>query len=210
MQKVIPAILTSDPEDLRAKLRLFKGKSECMHIDIMDGKFVPNVSVSVRDLTEFLQDFLFEIHLMVQNPQAELADCRAVRAARIIIHQEAGGGIEKALREVKAFGLQAGIALNPSTPVDTLGPYARDIAFVLVMGVNPGLQGQEFMPSVLEKILVIKKDFPHLLVGVDGGVGEKNISQILAAGVDYTVVGSKIFDTQDPKEAFRKFKEMVQ
>jgi ribulose-phosphate 3-epimerase len=211
-QKIIPAILTSDPEDLRAKLQFFKGESEWMHIDIMDGRFVPNISVSVRDLLApegRAGDFRLEIHLMVQNPQAYLADCKAVGASRIIIHQEAAGDIEKALREMKAYGLQAGIALNPATPADAITRYANDIASVLVMAINPGSQGQEFMPSVLEKIPAIKKDFPHLLIGVDGGVGEANISQVLQAGAEYAVVGSKIFEAEDPVEAFRKLKEKV-
>ena len=209
MQKVIPAILTSDPEDLRAKLQLFKGESKWMHIDIMDGKFVPNISVSVRDLKEVAGDFRLEIHLMVQNPQAYLEDCKAVGAARIIIHQEVAGDIEKALREMKAYGLQAGIALNPATPADAITRYANDVASVLAMAVNPGSQGQEFMSSMLGKIMVMKKDFPHLLIGVDGGVGEANISQILQAGAEYVVVGSKIFAAEDPREAFRKLEEMI-
>jgi len=213
MQKVIPAILTSDPEDLRAKLQLFKGESEWMHIDIMDGRFVPNVSVSVRDLLApegLAGDFRLEIHLMVQNPQAYLADCKAVGASRIIIHQEAAGDIEKALREMKAYGLQAGIALNPATPADAITRYTNDVASVLVMAVNPGSQGQEFMPSVLEKIPAIKKDFAQVLIGVDGGVGEENISQILQAGAEYAVVGSKIFAADDPKEAFKKLEGMIE
>lgn len=212
MQKVVPAILTSDPEDLRAKLLLFKGVSEWMHVDIMDGRFVPNVSVSVRDLKEVGADFRLEIHLMVENPQAYLTDCKAVGAGRIIIHQEAagGGGIEKALREMKAYGLEAGIALNPATPANAVTPFSNEIASVLVMAINPGFQGQEFIPFVLEKIKTIKKDFPLLQIGVDGGVGETNISQVLQAGADYAVVGSKIFDSDDSKEAFRKLKDMVQ
>ncbi|TSC97480.1 MAG: hypothetical protein Greene101447_484, partial [Parcubacteria group bacterium Greene1014_47] len=87
--------------------------------------------------------------------------------------------------------------------------HANDVASVLIMGVTPGLQGQEFMPSVLEKIPAIKKDFPHLQIGVDGGVGEENISTIFQAGADYAVVGSKIFATQDPVEAFKKLEEML-
>ena len=208
-QKIIPAILTSDPEDLRAKLQLFNGESEWMHIDIMDGKFVPNVSVSVRDLKEVGGDFRLEIHLMVQNPQAFIEDCKAVGAGRIIIHQEATGDIEKALREMKAYGLEAGIALNPATPVDAITRYANDVSSVLVMAINPGFQGQEFMPSVPEKIQAMKKAFPHLQIGVDGGVGEANISKIFQAGAEYAVVGSKIFATEDPKESFRNLKEMV-
>ena len=209
MQKVIPAILTSDPEDLRAKLQLFKGESEWMHIDIMDGKFVPSVSVSVRDLKEVGSDFRFEIHLMVQNPQAYLEDCKAVGAGRIIIHQEASVDIAKVLRETKAYGLQIGIALNPQTSIDVLAAFRNDIALVLVMAIHPGSQGQEFMPSVLEKITIIKKEFPHLPIGVDGGVGEENISQILQAGAEYVVVGSKIFNADDPVAVLKKLEKMV-
>ena len=110
---------------------------------------------------------------------------------------------------MKAYGLEAGIALNSSTSADSLAPYANDIASVLVMAIHPGSQGQEFIPSVLEKVKAIKKEFPHLLVGVDGGVGEENISQILGAGADYVVVGSTIMNSADPVAAFRKLEEMI-
>jgi ribulose-phosphate 3-epimerase len=111
---------------------------------------------------------------------------------------------------MKAYGLEAGIALNPATPADAITRYANDVASVLVMAVNPGSQGQEFMPSVLEKIPAIKKDFSHASIGVDGGVEEENISQVLQAGADYVVVGSKIFAADDPKEAFHRLQDMVE
>lgn len=209
MQKVIPAILTADSEDLKEKLSAFRGISEWMHIDIMDGEFVPNVSVGIQELKEFARDFCFEIHLMVQNPANYVEDCKAIGAGRIIIHQEAAGAIEKALKKMKVDDLKAGIALNPLTSVDVITPFASNVICALIMGVRPGVQGQEFMPSVLEKIAMIKKDFPHLKIGVDGGVGEANIFQIFQAGAEYAVVGSGIIRSQDPIAVFRKLQEMI-
>ncbi|MBI2642568.1 MAG: ribulose-phosphate 3-epimerase [Candidatus Wildermuthbacteria bacterium] len=206
MQKVIPAILTADPKELKEKLELFKGESQWMHIDIMDGKFVPNTSVSLFALEDSHEFFNLEIHLMVQNPESYLEDCKEVGAKRVVFHTEAVENTTAFLEKAKQFEFQTAVALNPETATS---PFPAALKNVLLMAIHPGFQGQEFLPLVLQKIADTKKVFSGLLLGVDGGVKKENIQSIFQAGADYAVVGSAIMQTQDPVAAFKALEEMV-
>ncbi|MDO8633437.1 MAG: ribulose-phosphate 3-epimerase [Candidatus Wildermuthbacteria bacterium] len=206
MQKVIPAILTSDPKELKEKLELFKGKSQWMHIDIMDGKFVQNTSVSLFALEDAHELFNLEIHLMVRNPGAYLEDCKEIGAKKVIFHAEAVEDIPAFLEQTQKFEFQTAVALNPETAVS---PFPETLKNVLLMAIHPGFQGQEFLPLVLQKIVNTKKVSSQLLVGVDGGVKKENIQSIFQAGADYAVVGSAIMQAQDPVAAFKELEEMV-
>jgi len=210
MQKIIPAILTNDPEDLRAKLEILKGHTEWVQIDIMDGKFVENTSVSILALEQACKDFQVEIHLMVMKPGQYLADCAAIGAKRVLFHFEGSEQPKTVLRKMGKYPFEKGIAASPPTHVSELEYYVGEADSILILGVNPGFQGQEFISSMLEKIKEVRNYSSEILIGVDGGVKEENIHEIFMARVDYVVVGSGIFATPDPLATFRKLEGMVQ
>ena len=206
MQKVIPAILTSDSKELKEKLELFKGESQWMHIDVMDGKFVPNTSASLFALEDASEFFNLEIHLMVQNPAAYLEDCREIGAKRVVFHAETVENISAFLEKAQQFEFQTAVALNPETAIS---PFPEVLRNVLLMAIHPGFQGQKFLPLVLQKIADTKKLSPQLIVGVDGGVKKENIQSVFQAGADYAVVGSGVMEAEDPVVAFKALEEMV-
>lgn len=210
MQKVIPAILTQDPQELKERLELFRGKSQWMHIDIMDGTFVPGKTVNLFELGEASEFFNLEIHLMVADPFKYLEDCSGIRAKRVIFHSEAVREQEPMLSALGAYEFQKGIALNKETSLQALGAYAQKISSILLMGVDPGVQGRPFDEAVLPKIKKVKELYPNLLCGVDGGMGPKNIQSIFTNGADYAVVGSEIMRAEHPLEVFKSLEEMVQ
>ena len=209
MQKVIPAILTADEKELKKQLALLKGQSNWVHIDIMDGKFVENTSVNLFALEEARQYFNLEIHLMAQHPEKYFEDCKEIGAKRIIFHFEATGNLEKVLEEGISYEFQKGIALNPETPLSMIEPVKEKVDSLLIMSVRPGLQGQEFILSALEKAKEARKLFPQLLIGIDGGIGQENIKEVFRVGVNYAVVGSAIMKAENPLEELRKLEEMV-
>ena len=200
MQKVIPAILATDPADLQEKLQILKGNTNWVHIDIMDGKFVPNTSVNLFELGEAAQRFNLEIHLMVQEPEKYFEDCAAISAKRVICHWEVKPNL------LGEHPFQKGIALNPETE---LPAFEAEPSSILLMSVHPGFQGQEFVSSVLEKAKQVREKFPEMLVGMDGALGEKNIKQAFDAGINYAVVGSNIVKAENPAEALKNLEEMI-
>ena len=163
MQKVIPAILTSDSKELKEKLELFKGESQWMHIDVMDGKFVRNRSASLFALEDASEFFNLEIHLMVQNPEAYLEDCREIGAKRVVFHAETVENISAFLEKAQQFEFQTAVALNPETAIS---PFPEVLRNVLLMAIHPGFQGQKFLPLVLQKIADTKKLSPQLILVV--------------------------------------------
>jgi len=209
MQRVVPAILTSDPAELSESFRVLKEHTNWVHIDIMDGKFVPNTSVNLFELGEANEYFNLEIHLMVQDPEKYFEDCKAVGAKRVIFHLEATKDPEMVLQEMEKYPFQRSIAINPKTAVSKLAPSAEKVSAVLLLSVEPGFQEQKFIPQVLEKIPEIRKLSSEVLIGVDGGINEANIQQVFAAGVDYVRVGSAIMKSEDPVARLRKLEEMV-
>lgn len=210
MQKIVPAILTKDVEDLQAKLKVLQGLTEWVQIDIMDGKFVPNTSIAITELADASAAFSFEIHLMVKNPEQYLADCKAVGAKRVIFHLEGAQNPREVLEKMEGYGFEKGIALNPETSVDVLSALKGRFDSVLFLTVIPGAQGHEFIPSVLEKVKRARELFSEIRIGVDGGVKEGNIREVLESGVDYAVIGSGIWKTDNPKETLLRLQSMVQ
>jgi len=200
MQKVIPAILAIDPADLQKKLQMLKGHTNWIHIDIMDGKFVPNTSVNLFELGEAAQHFNLEIHLMVQEPEKYFEDCAAIHAKRVICHWEANPNL------AGEHPFQKGIALNPETEVPSFETKPNSI---LLMSVHPGFQGQEFVSSALEKAKHIREKFPEMLMGMDGALGKENIKQAFEAGINYAVVGSNIVKAENPAQALKNLEEMI-
>jgi len=209
MQKIIPAILTSDSEKLRESLKVLKEQTHWVHIDIMDGKFVPNTSVNLFELGEASQFFRMEIHLMVENPEKYFEDCKGIGAKRAIFHEEATEDVEMVLQKMEEHGFQKEIAINPSTPVSKLAPYIEQLDAVLIMSVNPGFQEQKFIPEVLSKIAEIRQLKQDMVIGLDGGINEENIKQVFEAGVDYVNVGSAIMKSEDPGGVLRHLEEIV-
>lgn len=209
MQKVVPAILAQDSSLLQDQLVMLKNHTKWVQIDVMDGKFVPTVSVNISELGEAYQFFNLEIHLMVQDPENYLEDCNAVGAKRVYFHLTATKDPQAVLSSMERYQFQRGIAINPETTVEQLAPYAKNVDAVLLLSVVPGAQGHEFIPSVTEKVDQIRSLNPNVIIGMDGGIAKDNMLQVFKAGVDYVAVGSSIWKAEDPIAAFRELQEMV-
>jgi ribulose-phosphate 3-epimerase len=209
MQKIVPAILTADPAELLEGLKVLKGHTKWVQIDIMDGKFVDNTSVNLFELGEAAEYFSLEIHLMVEKPAQYFEDCKAIGAKRVIFHLEAAEDLGKVLQEMEKYPFQRAIAINPPTPVQKLAPYIEKLDSVLVMSVNPGFQQQEFIADVLPKVAEIRKLKEDIVIGLDGGINETNIKQAFEAGADYVGVGSAIMKAPDPAAALKSLGEMI-
>jgi ribulose-phosphate 3-epimerase len=183
MIQIIPAILATSEEDYIADLKriedshMFEGG--WVHIDLADNKFVQNQTIGPEIITRNPTNLKIELHLMVENPQEVMKKLEGMDIGRTITHIEVGN-------------TNSSLALNPETPASALK--GAQVETVLVMGVHPGKQGQEFIPDVLEKIKQIKKMNPKVLVGVDGGVAPENAKLIVDAGADYLVVGSHLIE----------------
>jgi ribulose-phosphate 3-epimerase len=208
MQKVIPAILTADPVELRAGLKVLKNNTQWVHIDIMDGRFVPNTSVSLFELGEACQFFHIEVHLLVEHPGKYVEDCKAIGAKRVIFHAEATENMYGMLEQIEEYGFQNVVGINPETQVAALQPYLARLDSVLVMAVHPGAQGQAFMEDTLSKVPEIRNLRQDMVVGIDGGIGKDTIQQAFAAGVDYVIAGSAVMKQEDPVAALKTLQEV--
>jgi len=201
MKKIIPTILTDDFLDLETKLKQLKGLTDWIQIDIADGKFVNNVSIRLEDLskTKLAAGFNLEAHLMVLAPEKYFSACQKANVKRVVFHLEAAKKLNDILDKAKKFDFLIGIALNPQTPIAKIKPYLKQIDLVLLLAVQPGFQGQKFLPSVLAKIKNLRKIAPETKIEIDGGVNPGNIKKIAEAGADYIVVGSYLFRNKKVK-----------
>ncbi|MBP1888558.1 ribulose-phosphate 3-epimerase [Clostridium moniliforme] len=200
MIKIAPSILSSDFSKLGEEIELLdKGGADYIHIDVMDGAFVPNITLgapivkAIRNRT----DKVFDVHLMVESPSRYIDDFVDAGADIITIHYEAEKHIDRAIQYIKSKGVKAGVVLNPGTPTIMIKDLIQKLDMVLIMSVNPGFGGQSFIEYSLDKVREIdemrKKYNKDLIIEIDGGVGVNNIKKVREAGVDVAVAGSAVY-----------------
>ena len=203
-----PSLLAADFGNLEREIRrVERAGARILHLDIMDGHFVPNLSVGVpvvavlRRITELPLD----VHLMLSEPQKYVKPFRQAGADLITVHIEVLEDPRPLLDEIRQLGAAAGLSLNPPTPVEKLAPFLRDADLVLTMSVMPGFGGQTFDPTALEKIAYIREHVaPGTLISVDGGVNENTISDCARAGANLFVAGTAVFGTSDSAEQMQR------
>lgn len=210
MPTLVPAILTRDPSEVEEKIRYLESVPEIteVQIDFADGKFVPNTTAMPKEVNALDTHLYLEAHLMVQAPQHYFHDLELLRPRTVIIHYESYhdlGHLFAALKNIKALGMGAGVAINPRTEVSVLDKLAGDIDIALVMGVTPGFQGQEFLAETLDRVQNLRKKHPQMIIEVDGGVKLENFEALVAHGADRIVVGSGIWQNKDPKQTIKQF-----
>ncbi len=202
MTIIAPSILSADFADLKNEiLRLNDAQADMIHLDIMDGHFVPNLTFGpavVKALRPYT-NLPFDVHLMVDNPELLISEFAKAGADIITVHAEAYPHLDKVLSEIRKLGCKAGISLNPSTPEDILEYIMDKLDLILVMSVNPGFGGQKFIPSQLEKISRIKKRIGErqIILEVDGGINALTAAEAVAAGADALVAGTAVFEGGD-------------
>ena len=207
---IAPSILSADFAALgRDIAAVERGGADLIHVDVMDGHFVPNITIGppvVRAIKRIATRPL-DVHLMIDEPDRYIRDFAEAGAAMISVHVEVLPHLHRTIGYIKSFGVKAGAVINPSTPVSSLEDVARDLDFVLVMSVNPGFGGQSFIPHSLDKVRRLKAllsatgSSAH--IEIDGGVDSSNIHDIVAAGATILVAGNAIFATADAEAATR-------
>ncbi|MFA5093836.1 MAG: ribulose-phosphate 3-epimerase [Candidatus Omnitrophota bacterium] len=201
--KIVPAVLTDKPEELEKMVRQAECFCDLVQIDIMDGIFVPSKSVSAADLSRVKTNLELEIHLMVVDPSAYAEPFKRAGASRIVFHYESKEDPASAIKNIRALGMQAGIAINPETPVSEVERYFNDIDVLLFLSVNPGFYGSKFIPDVCDKARALIGRPGRPAVAMDGGLKSDNILMIKEAGVDLACVGSGVYGKGDPAENYR-------
>ena len=194
--QILPSFLQCDFGDLRSEVQQLEAASvKCLHLDVMDGHFVPNLTYGmpiVSGLRKHTQMPL-DVHLMISNPEQYIDQFYEAGADAITIHVEAVDDAGPLLRKIRDLDVASGLALNPDTPLSAIEPYLDDCDLVLPMSVNAGFGGQKFNPVALEKLRELRKLKPDLLLEVDGGVNPETIADCVNAGAELLVVGSAIF-----------------
>lgn len=214
--RIAPSILASDFARLGEEVRAITAAgADYVHVDVMDGHFVPNLTFGLPVIAALRKhtEIPLDVHLMVTNPARLLDDYIAAGASRIAVHWEAATHLDRLLTRIREQGAEAGVAVNPSTPVEWLGDVLHRLDFVLLMSVNPGFAGQPFLPHVVDKARRLKKMIESAAtpveIAMDGGVDAGNIRDIVAAGVQVCVAGSAVFAESDPIQAMRRLKALA-
>ena len=211
--RIAPSILSADFARLRDEVQAVEaGGADLLHVDVMDGRFVPNLSIGVPVVEALarVSRLPLDVHLMIVEPERHIAAFAQAGASLIAVHVEASPHLERTLAAVRRLDVQAGAALNPATPPETLAPVADLLDFVLVMSVNPGFSGQRFIPRSPAKVQAVRTMLDgagsRAGIAVDGGIQPGNAAQVVGAGADVLVAASAIFGADDPAAATRELR----
>jgi ribulose-phosphate 3-epimerase len=212
---VAPSILASDFANLQREITMInESEADWIHVDIMDGVFVPNLSMGlpvVEAVNRHAKKPL-DVHLMIVQPERYVEAFHKAGAATISVHAEACPHLHRNIQQLKQIGVKAGVALNPHTPLEALRYVIQDIDLVCVMSVNPGFGGQRFIETTYQKIKELKQMISgsgsKALIEIDGGVNQQNAKPLLEAGADVLVAGNFVFSSSEPKEVIRQLKHL--
>ena len=214
MIKLAPSILSADFARLLEDVKkVEKAGCEYLHIDVMDGHFVPNITLGPGIVKSLRKDvnMVFDAHLMIENPDNYIKEFADAGCDIIVVHQEACTHLHRTIQNIKSHGIKAGVALNPATPIETIKYVLQDVDMVLLMSVNPGFGGQSYIPVVTEKIKELKALIDEMNldidIEVDGGVKTSNIAEVVNAGANVIVAGSAIFNAGNIDEAVKSLRE---
>ncbi len=199
MVYIAPSLLAADFAELGSELRRIK-RADMLHVDIMDGRFVPNLSIGpgVVEALRRRTDLFFDVHLMMEDPLPYISVFRKAGADGITFHAECGEPPQEIIAAIKASGARPGVALSPKTPVSAIGSWGEDLEQVTVMTVEPGFGGQKMLLEPLHKVIELKIRLPWVKVEVDGGVNLDTAPLCKAAGADILVAGTSVFKAEDP------------
>lgn len=196
---IAPSLLAADFANLSQEIAKIE-RADMLHVDIMDGHFVPNISIgpAVVEAIRKHTRLLFDVHLMLEKPIEYIDVFREAGADVITFHAECKDSPEKLIEAIKFSGAEAGVAISPQTSADAIGEWGKELRQVTIMTVNPGFGGQKLMVEPLKKIFELKSRFPHILIEVDGGVNLETAPLCKAAGADILVAGTSVFQASDP------------
>lgn len=209
--KISPSILASDYANLQSELERIS-TSDMIHVDVMDGHFVPNISIGapVTAACKKVCDVPFDVHLMISNPLDYAEDFAKAGADIICFHSECDSDTEETIDKIFSLGKKAGLAIKPATPIDEVVKYIDKLSMVLVMTVEPGFGGQSFMESTMPKVEAIRKINPDIDIEVDGGINAETIKIAAKAGANVFVAGSAVFKSENPAETIALLRKNAQ
>ena len=213
MAIIAPSLLSADFLELKQQCQMLdKSEADWFHLDIMDGRFVPNISFGPM-VVEFIRKTtskICDVHLMIEEPERYAEAFKKAGADRLTVHLEACTHLHRNIQQIKDLGMKAGVAINPHTPVESLKDILADIDLVCMMSVNPGFGGQSFIPHIMKKIIDLKKMIGeaqlNVLIEIDGGVTTENAHSIIKAGADVLVAGNAVFKSADPSATIIQLK----
>lgn len=213
MIKMAPSILSADFARLLEDVKkVERAGCEYLHIDVMDGHFVPNITLGPAIVKSLRKDvnMVFDAHLMIENPDNYIKDFVDAGCDMIVVHEEACTHLHRTIQNIKSFNVKAGVALNPATPIENIKYILNDIDMVLIMTVNPGFGGQSFIGTMIDKIKELKALIDEkgldVDIQVDGGIKPSNVSEVVKAGANVIVAGSAIFNSDDIEATVKEFR----
>ncbi|MCP3678720.1 MAG: ribulose-phosphate 3-epimerase [Deltaproteobacteria bacterium] len=216
MKKIAPSILSADFSKLGDEIKAVEdGKADYIHIDVMDGHFVPNLTIGpfVVEAARRVTTLPLDVHLMIESPERSIPQFADAGSDIITVHAEACPHLHRTVQQIKELGVRAGVSLNPSTSVTVLDHILEELDLVLVMSVNPGFGGQQFIPSSLQKVREIRRRLDaggcKAELEIDGGIKVTNIGEASRAGADVFVAGSAVFGSDDYSETIKSMKQEI-